>query len=410
MMARFCRYIEKVFDFGERIAKLKDHRLRPRIPTSAIWGSVFFLFVMRQRSLNAMEGQLRQPKRMERLIGNPKPSADRMGEVLGLIHPDLLRSLLSGINHQVGRNKALQNGWPLRVGAMDGHEFFSSRRRCCPECSKRMVKVKKEKVVEYHHRGVVFHLIGFPIAMPLDVEMVRPGEGEVTAAKRLLARVAHSYGRFFDVVLADALYCEAPFLNDCLSYGKQVITVLKGDKRALLQDAKGVFSLLKPKIWKGPGQLIQAWDAEEFTSADGVQVPLRVIHTQEAITKRHRQAGQWVQKVENHSWWWATTLPASQAPTRLFWKIAHGRWEIENDLFHTLVTYWSLDHCFKHEPTAILNFILTLFIAFVLLQSFYQGNLKPQRRTHLSLIGMSQELFFSLALLDSAAPWLVRGG
>jgi hypothetical protein len=33
-----------------------------------------------------------------------------------------------------------------------------------------------------------------------------------------------------------------------------------------------------------------------------------VIHTQEAITKRHRQAGQWVKKVENHSWWWATTL------------------------------------------------------------------------------------------------------
>src|SRR3972149_8272182 len=90
MMARFCRYIEKVFDFGERIAKLKDHRLRPRIPTSAIWGSVFFLFFMRERSLNAMEGQLRQPKRMERLIGNQKPSAARMGEVLGLIPPDLL--------------------------------------------------------------------------------------------------------------------------------------------------------------------------------------------------------------------------------------------------------------------------------------------------------------------------------
>ena len=172
--------------------------------------------------------------------------------------------------------------------------------------------------------------------MPLDVEMIRPGEGEVTAAKRLLARAIHSYGRFFDVVLADALFFEAPFWNDCLRYGKHVITVLKGDKRVLLQDAKGVFSLLKPKPWKGPGQRIEAWDAEEFTSADGIQVPLRVIHTQEAITKRHRQGSQWMKKVENHTWWWVTTLPASQAPTRLFWKIAHGRWEIENDLFHSL--------------------------------------------------------------------------
>lgn len=56
MMNRFCRYIEKVFDFGGRIAQLKDPRRRPRIPLGAIWGSVFFLFVLRQRSLKAMEG------------------------------------------------------------------------------------------------------------------------------------------------------------------------------------------------------------------------------------------------------------------------------------------------------------------------------------------------------------------
>ena len=142
MMARFCRYIDKVFDFGERITRLKDNRLRPRIPTGAIWGSVFFLFVIRQRSLNALEGQLRQPRRMERLIGKEKPSADRIGDVWGLMDPDQLRGFLSGINHQVGRNKALQKGWPFRVGAVDGHEFFSSRHRCCPQCCKRTIQVK----------------------------------------------------------------------------------------------------------------------------------------------------------------------------------------------------------------------------------------------------------------------------
>jgi hypothetical protein len=125
MMNRFCQYIEKVFDFGGRIAQLKDRRRRPRIPLGAIWGSVFFLFVLRQRSLNAMEGQLRQPRRMERLIGPQKPSADRMGQVLSGMDPDQLRALLSGINHQWGRNKGLKNGWPFRVGAVDGHEFFS---------------------------------------------------------------------------------------------------------------------------------------------------------------------------------------------------------------------------------------------------------------------------------------------
>ena len=105
-----------------------------------------------------------------------------------------------------------------------------------------------------------------------------------------------------------------------------------------------------------------------------------------------------------------TTLPISRLSTRLLWQIGHGRWEIENNLFHTLATYWSLDHCFRHEPTAILNFILTLFIAFVLVQSFYFGNLKPQRRADLALIGIAAELSFGLATMDSPAPWLKRGG
>jgi hypothetical protein len=248
------------------------------------------------------------------------------------------------------------------------------------------------------------------MAMPLDVEMIQPGEEEVAAAQRLLQRVLKPYGRFFDLILTDALYCEAPFLNFCIDPGKHIITVLKGERRVLFQDAQGLFSQMKPQTWKEPGQVIRAWDAEGFTSAEGVKVPLRVLHTEEIITRRHRQGHRWIEKTETHSWWWITTLPTSQMSTRLFWKIAHCRWEIENDLFHTLATYWSLDHCFHHEPTAIVNFILTLFIAFVLLQSFYRGNLKPQCRAYLTLIGLARELYLGIATLETPAPWLNRGG
>ena len=74
---------------------------------------------------------------------------------------------------------------------------------------------------------------------------------------------------------------------------------------------------------------------------------------------------------------------------------------------YTLATYWSMDHCFHHEPTAIVNFIL---MAFVLLQSFYCGNLKPQRRAYLTLIGLARELYLGLATLETPAPCLNRGG
>jgi len=283
--------------------------------------------------------------------------------------------------------------------------FFPSRHRCCPQCSERKVTVNGSKVIEYYHRGVVFHLVGFPMAIPLDVELIRPGEGEVIAAKRLLERAITRYGRFFDVVVGDALYMEAPFFNFCLEHKKDVIAVLKG-QRALLHDANGVCSLMKPKLWTERRCQVRAWDAEGFTTAEKIEAPLRVLHTEEHVTVRHRHQHRWIEKREVHRWWWATTLSASRLPTRLLWRMAHRRWDIENDLFNTLVTHWSLDHCFKHEPTAILNFVLTLFIAFVLLQSFYHGNLKPERRVHLSLIGLAMELHLGVMTMTCRAPWI----
>ena len=58
-----------------------------------------------------------------------------------------------------------------------------------------------QEVTEYYHRGVVCHLIGQDLAIPLDVELQRPGEGEVPAAKRLLERVFANYRRYFDAVV-----------------------------------------------------------------------------------------------------------------------------------------------------------------------------------------------------------------
>jgi hypothetical protein len=125
MMSRFCRYVEKVFDFAQRVKAIQDTRQKPRIPTAALWLSAFLMFATRRGSLNAIESELHRPKRFEYLIGSHKPSADRMGDVFCLIPSEQLRSLLSGINHRLGRNKVFSKEGPLRFAALDGHEFFS---------------------------------------------------------------------------------------------------------------------------------------------------------------------------------------------------------------------------------------------------------------------------------------------
>lgn len=175
--------------------------------------------------------------------------------------------------------------------------------------------------------------------------------------------------------------------------------------RILLQDARGLFTAEKPIEWKEGNCHIRAWDEEGFDSAEGVEAPLRVLHTEERIKKREHKNNKWVEKEEVHQWWWATTLSSYSVSSRLLWEIAHKRWEIENNLFRTLSTHWSLNHCFKHEPTAL----LTLFISFVLLQSFYWRNLKAERRGTLTIIALAEELYVGLVLMDLKIPWLNSG-
>src|SRR5207248_2929311 len=199
-----------------------------------------------------------------------------------------------------------------KIAAVDSHEIFKSRKRCCAQCKQRTLTIQDKPVVEYYHRGVVCHLIGHSLALPLDVELMRPGEGEETAAKRLLERVFAHYPRFFDVVAGDALYFDAPFIQFCRDHHKHALVVVKGDHRLLLQDAAGVFAGQSPQRWQDRQRTVDAWDEEGFTTCAGVKEPLRVVHTRETVHGRERVAGRWQQKEVTSSWYWATTLSQRQ--------------------------------------------------------------------------------------------------
>ena len=404
-MGRFCAYIDKVFHLGSQLGNLTDARAFPHIPTAAAFAGVLTLFATRRGSLNGLEQDLRIPARLQGLVGAQPPSVDSISRIYALMDSQPLRQLLCDIAHQLKRNKALTSHEDWYVAAIDGHEFFSSRKRCCPHCQRRTLTVDGQPVTEYYHQGVVCHLIGQSLALVLDVELLRPGEGEETAAKRLLERVFAHYPRFFDIVVGDALYFDAPFINFCLDRHKHVIVTAKGDQRLLLRDAQGLFCQQPPGCWvdKKARRTVRYWDEEGFTSCEGVKRSLRVLRTEETVGHRERIAGQWQETEEVTTWCWATTLSKTQLSTRGLWRYGHGRWDIENDCFNTLATHWGWNHCFKHAATAIVNFLLTSFIVYALLQSFWLRNLKPALRTGLTLIGLAREL--DRGLVGCPAPW-----
>ena len=98
MMARFCRYIEKVFSFGDQIKRLSDMRPKPQIPTAAIFLSAFMMYVTHLQSHPSAEGRWKSsypseegPGRWEKIVGKRKPSADRIGEVGALMDTESFR-------------------------------------------------------------------------------------------------------------------------------------------------------------------------------------------------------------------------------------------------------------------------------------------------------------------------------
>lgn len=407
MMARFCAYAEKVFRLSRRSPDLTDSRPRPRIKTAAAFAAAFTLFATRRGSLNGLEQDLRIPARLQGLLGAGPPSVDSIGRIYALMDSGPLRRLLRDAAHRLKRNKALTAHEGYYLAAVDGHELFSSRKRCCPACRTRTVMVQDEPVTEYYHRAAVCQLIGQDLALVLDVELLRPGEGEETAAKRLLERIFAAYPRFFDVVVADALYLDAPFINFCRDRHKHVIITAKGDHRLLLQDARGLFAALEPgRFGDRRGNVrrdVRYWDEEGFTSCEGVRGPLRVLRTEETVRRRERIGGEWVEAEETTTWSWATTLAKGQLSTRGLWRSGHDRWDIENNGFNVLSTHWGLDHCFKHTAGAIVNFLLTAFIVYAILQSFWRRGLKPALRAGLTLIGLAREL--DRSVVGCRAPW-----
>jgi Transposase DDE domain len=276
--------------------------------------------------------------------------------------------------------------------------FFPSRKRCCEQCCRRRIKVGGQEVTEYYHRGVVAHLIGFPLPVVLDVEMIRPGEGEIVAARRLLGRLLERYERFFDAVEGDALYFEAPLFELCRKHSKHLLAVLKDNNPALLADAKAVLSGPPDLVRQEKERLIRYWDQEAFTSGAAAQ-PLRVVRTQESWTPRQRIAGQWVAEEKTSNWFWGTSITQEVMPPRQIAQAGHERWSIENRIFNDMSTRWGLDHCFHHDPAAILNFTLILLIAHTLVACFYRLNMKQPLRERFSMIAVATQLLLGLVAL-----------
>src|SRR5580698_8427039 len=263
-------------------------------------------------SLNALE--MSGPSRFwKRWLGQPMPSAETMGVVHSKMDAGTLREAIHQVYGSLKRNKALPDDRGISVAIVDGHESHASYRRHCSGCLERTIHSEQGDRIQYYHRQVTLLLVTGappgrqPLRIPLDHEPQLPGEDEVATAMRLLKRVLALYPRAFDLVLADALYCRADFLNFLLAHRKHALVVLKDERRDLYQDAAGLFAQLASQPGSYRGRQCRWWDFPDVRSWPQVHGSVRVIRSLE--TEGARRTADLRQHPPTRDWVWVTTLP-----------------------------------------------------------------------------------------------------
>lgn len=147
------------------------------------------------------------------------------------------------------------------------------------------------------------------------------------------------------MIVGDALYANAPFINDVRAIGMNAIVRVKNKRLNLVKDALGLFQKRdsdaqwthedpepKGKQTKRKQKHIhvEAWDEEGFEMG-GVPEPVRFLRFRETITQNMYQ-GKTVERVETIKEVWVVTTLGKHVPTKDVWEMIHERWDIERFL------------------------------------------------------------------------------
>ena len=428
-LSSFARYLNKVFDFHATSATLTDSRVAPQIPSSAVFLAAFHGFAFRLPSFQQLEAELAQPA-LQQWIGADRAFRDDVLRYsLSGFHLEGLERMLVQVNRTLKRNKALDPGRVQGriVAALDGIEVLSSYSRCCDSCLERHVTVRQAGVkveqLQYYHRAVGCQIVSSPTKPFLAIEWLQPREGEDTAALRLLEKLPELYGsRFFDILLLDALYAQAPVLKLAERSGWDLIISLKQNQRDLYQSAIRLFARRPAdssgaEQQGGKGYQFQLWDSDGLPFSTDHPQPVRVVRSEEKLTQNHYRRGKLQSETTEHEWLWMTTLEAQAFPATLVRRLGHDRWKQENNGWNDLTQNWAFKHGFlhacKHRPQTgseerkrkpvanrgLAAVSLILLLAFTLCSAFIHCHSKIFRRYPMSTLEVARQFRFSLSKL-----------
>ena len=344
------RYVNKVFALESRLARLTDGRTEPMVPLASIMNTWMWALIRRTTSTEQVGNMLNDPRWRKRvgLTDKDGGSADTAARALDTLEVEEMQELAVELFLLARREGLLRDDGPFgqRGFIVDMNELFCSESIHCGDCLVREKEVvrngEKIKVKEYYHQAVALVWASSELPWVVGWEMLRSGEGELTAALRLLERLLPRVRRCANWVMGDALYCCRPFIELVHKHGLDALAI---SSRQTEMDEE-IDLLMKTEPGRVTPGKIEVWEYESEAWEKDLKCKLRVIHCERRYAAKSY-------KHERHSLRLVTTAPVAVLPAGQTWKVGRVRWVIENGVFNILTRDYQLTHNYRHSSAAI---------------------------------------------------------
>ena len=251
--------------------------------------------------------------------------------------------------------------------ALDGTEFFRSRKVHCDNCSTRK---RADGGVEYFHQMLAATVVapGRAQSLPLPPEFVRPRDGaakqdcERQAVKRWLARHGSRCAALRPVYLGDDLYACQPVCQAMLDAGGDFLLTCKQPSHKTLYEYLHGIRPPTRRVTTGTGSRRRAHRYRWMTDLpirDGDAAPrvnwLEIVSARPDDTVTHRGA-------------FVTSLDVNRDNVAELADCARARWKMENETFNVLKQHGHhLEHNFGHgQDTLAAVVVVPDLLAFAL--------------------------------------------
>src|SRR5712691_6870873 len=308
------------------------------------------------------------------------PSDTQMREILDGVEPEALRGVFPQLWEKVRRA-----GWSGRFTttlpsgqhqgmyytvALDGSEYFRSTTVQCPHCLR---QPDSKGRVHYSHLivGATVVRAGSHQVVPLDVEEVRnatagrqPQDCELTAGKRLIARVRREHPQMALIVIGDDLYSHVPFVTQLQQLRLHYVLVAKPSSHPTLMAA---VAAAETQGGSQQGQWEEGSGARRRTYTYRIvrQLPLALespVRVTFVEVWEHTAGGE----LRYHNSW-ITDLDVDAENVAVVGRIGRTRWKIENEQFNVHKNHgYELTHNYGHgQQTLSMVFYLLNLLAYV---------------------------------------------